>query len=47
MCFSGVLWGENIINTLSGSCCVDKMAVCVIFFILNHYEMIICPYVWN
>ena len=28
MCFNGVL-GENIINTLSGSCFVDKMDICL------------------
>ena len=29
MCFSCIRLGENIINTLSGSCFVDKMPVCL------------------
>ena len=33
MCFSGSRLGENIINTLPGSCVVDKMAVCLCFYL--------------
>ena len=35
MCFGGVL-DENIMNTLSGSCFVDKMAVCFTFLSANN-----------
>ena len=49
MCFSSVLLSENIVNTLSGSCFVDKMYVCLHFLSANYnkHKMFICPYLWK
>ena len=46
--FSGVLLGENIINTLSRSSFVDNTAGLFMFLSANNqHKMVNCPYIWK